>query len=157
MASGSRYAGGARRGFTLLELIVAIAIAALVLGVSAPAMQRYYQSSVYRGALSDVVGVLSSARYTAIHSGVDVDVLIDPQERTLQLGEKRTELSQSLSLEVLGAAELNREGVGVIRFYPDGGSSGGYVRVNHRDGQSGQVVVDWLLGKVSVCQQDCAP
>lgn len=147
--------GAQAGGFTLLELIMALAIAALVVGVSAPAMQRLYQSSQYRGAVNDVVAVLSSARHFAIRSGENSDVRINPDTRKLQHGDKTTLLPGNVELEVLGARELNRDGAGVIRFYPDGGSSGGYVQLTHKNGMSVQIAVDWLLGRVSLCKSDC--
>lgn len=147
---------GEQFGFTLLELLVAIAIAAIVVGVSAPAMQRLYTSSQYHGAVNDVVSVLTTARYSAIQGGVELDVLINPKTREITLADKVRELPDSLEVEVLGSRELNRDGAGVIRFYPDGGASGGYVKLSHDNGMSVEVQVDWLLGRVSLCKEDCA-
>ena len=145
----------AERGFTLLEMVVAVAIAALVLGVSAPAIQRLYTSTQYHGAVNDVVTLLSSARYSAIRKGGNIDVLINPKTRLLTLGEKVQELPGSMQLEVLGSRELNRDGAGVIRFYADGSSSGGVVSMENDAGRAVQVQVDWLLGRVSLCNEEC--
>ena len=147
--------GGRESGFTLLEMVVAITIAAIVLGVSAPAMQRLYKSSQYHGAVNDVVTLLSSARYSAIRSGGNKDVLINPRTREITLEKKVKVLPDGFQIEVLGSQELNRDGAGVIRFYPDGGSSGGYVNLTHENGMAVQVQVDWLLGRVSLCKDDC--
>ena len=157
MPSGCRSRKGARlqAGFTLLEILAAIAIAAIVLGVSVPAMQRLYESSQYRGAVGDVVGLLTSARYTAIRTGLAQDVLINPRTREITAGNENKTLPKSISLEVMGSTQLNRDGAGVIRFYPDGGASGGYVNLSHATGMSAQVQVDWLLGRVSTCKEDC--
>lgn len=145
-----------QRGFTLLELIAVLAIAALVMGVSAPAMQRLYQSAQYRAAVSDVVSELNAARIQAIKSGATSDVMIDPMARRISRDGEVRSLPAALDLTVLGSRELNRDGVGVIRFYADGASSGGYVTVAHANGMSAQVQVDWLLGRVSLCKQDCS-
>jgi general secretion pathway protein H len=142
-------------GFTLLELLVAISIVAIVLAVSAPAMQRLYKSSRYHGAVNDVVTLLTSARYSAIRKGKDMDVLINPEIREIRLGEKIQSLPEDLNIEVLGARELNRDGAGVIRFYADGSSSGGAVDVRNDNGFGVQIQVDWLLGRVSLCKEDC--
>ncbi len=147
---------GRESGFTLLEIMVAITIAAIVLGVSAPAMQRLYKSSQYHGAVNDVVTLLSSARYQAIRSGGNEDVLINPLTREITLGKNVKALPGNLQMEVLGSQELNRGGAGVIRFYPDGGSSGGYVNLTQDNGMAVQVQVDWLLGRVSLCKENCA-
>jgi general secretion pathway protein H len=147
---------GRECGFTLLEILVAMMIAVIVLGVSAPSMQRLYQSSQYHGAVNDVVTLLSSARYSAIRSGGNKDVLINPRTREITLEKKVKVLPDGFQIEVLGSQELNRDGAGVIRFYPDGGSSGGYVNLTYENGMAVQVQVDWLLGRVSLCKTDCA-
>ena len=146
---------GRVKGFTLLELVVAIAIVALVLGVSAPSMQRLYQSAQYHGAVNDVVTLLSSARYSAIRKGRNEDVLINPETRIIVVGKKEQPLPKNLQVEVLGARELNRGGAGVIRFYADGSSSGGYVKLQNDSGMGVQVEVDWLLGRVTLCHENC--
>lgn len=142
-------------GFTLFELIVAISLGAMVLGLSIPAFQNFYQSAQYRGAVSDVVSALNGARYKAIREGAFKDILINPKSHELVDGEQRSTLPEALQLEVLGSGELNRDGFGVIRFYPDGRSSGGAVKVSHPNGMEVQVEIDWLLGRVELCKQDC--
>ncbi len=142
-------------GFTLLELVVAIAVAAVVMGASAPAIQRLYQSSEYRAAVNDIVTMLTSARYQAIRGGLNTDVVINPSTRIVSLGEQEQQLPRQLHMEILGSRELNRDGSGIIRFYPDGGSSGGYINLGSGNAATVQVQVDWLLGRVSLCKVDC--
>ena len=153
------WGAGSRRnevgGFTLLELLVAITIAALVLGVSIPATMRMYGSMQYHGAVKDVVAILTSARYAAISEGDSQDVLVKPQSGELTLNDKVRKIPSSMTLEVVAARELNQEGVGVIRFYSDGSSSGGVVRLEHERGMKVEVQVDWLLGRVDLCKADC--
>ncbi len=142
-------------GFTLLEVLIALAVVVLVVGVSVPAMQRLYASSQYRGAIADVLGLLGSARHTAIRTGQAQDVLVDPRERRVAAGSVEKILPESITLEVLGSVELNRDGAGVIRFYPDGGASGGYVNLLGANGNAVQLQVDWLLGRVTTCTENC--
>lgn len=143
------------QGFTLLEMLAAITIAAIVMGLSVPAMQRLYQSSQFHAAVNDVVTLLSSARYQAIRRGGEADVVINPETREIALGEKIQLLPKNINMEVLGSRELNRDGAGIIRFYPDGGSSGGYVNLSFQNSKSVQVQVDWLLGRVTLCRENC--
>jgi general secretion pathway protein H len=144
-----------QHGFTLLELLVAITIAAVVMGLSAPVMQRLYQSSQNSAAINDVVTLLSSARYQAIRRGSLTDVVLNPETREISLGQNVQPLPKDIHMEVLGSRELNRDGAGVIRFYPDGGSSGGYVNLSFQNNRAVQVQVDWLLGRVTLCRADC--
>lgn len=142
-------------GFTLLEMLLAISIAVLILGVSAPATIRLYDSVRYQGAVREVMAMLVSGRYSAITDGEARDVIIDPQKKELKLNNIVKALPGSVELTVVSARELNREGAGVIRFYPDGSSSGGGVQLEDESGRRAQVQVDWLLGKVNLCETDC--
>lgn len=142
-------------GFTLLEMLLAISIAVLILGVSAPATMRLYESVRYQGAVREVMAMLVSGRYSAIKDGETRDVIIDPQTKELKLNNTVKELPGSVALTVVSARELNREGAGVIRFYPDGSSSGGGVQLEDESGRRARVQVDWLLGRVALCEADC--
>lgn len=137
------------RGFTLLEILAAITIVGLVLAVTVPASARFYQSMQYRAAVKDVVTLLSSARYQAVNDGRAQDVLIDPGSNTLRLNDTVKSLPSTLAISASSASELNSQGLAVIRFYPEGGSSGGEVNIDMPGGSGVRVIVDWLIGGIS--------
>ncbi len=154
--AGPRFPSREREGaFTLLEMLLAIAIAAMILGLSAPATMRMYESVRYQGAVREVMTMLVSGRYAAISGGEARDVTIDPVKKELKTDDAVRALPGSVELTVVSARELNRDGAGVIRFYPDGSSSGGSVELTDAAGRRAQVQVDWLLGKVKLCEADC--
>ena len=137
------------RGFTLLELLIALAIAGLVLAVSVPATARFYQSMQYRAAVRDVIGLLASARYKAIKSGVAQDVKINPETNEIMFSDTRKQLPEEFQVAVHSAREINQSQVGVVRFYPEGGSSGGGIDIETPTGSGVRITVDWLVGRVS--------
>jgi general secretion pathway protein H len=137
------------RGFTMLEMLVAITIVGLLLAVTVPASARFYESIQYRQAVRDVITALASARYRAINSGRAQDVTVDPRGNRLGSNGKVTNIPEGLQLAVHSASELNRDSLGVIRFYPEGGSSGGGIDLEREDGSGVRVLVDWLVGRVS--------
>ena len=137
------------RGFTMLELMVAISIAGLLLAVAVPASYRFYESMQYRQAVREVVTTLAAARYRAVNSGRAQDVAVDPFAHTLAFNGELTELPAGLQVAVQAAGELNRERAGVIRFYPEGGSSGGGIDLERGDGSGVRISVDWLMGRVT--------
>ena len=145
---GHRRTGG-NPGFTLVELMAAMAIVAMLLALAVPASVRFYDSIQYRQAVRDVVTLLSSARYAAVNTGRAQDVVINPATRELRFGGRRTRLPGDLGLVVHSARELNREREGVIRFYPEGGSSGGGVDIERPGSDGVRISVDWLVGRVS--------
>ena len=136
-------------GFTMLELIAAISIAAIVLAVSVPVTGRMYQSVQYSQAVRDVVTLLQTARYTAINKGRAQDVEINPKTNTLRLNDKQQQLPDGFKAFVHTAQELNKRDSGVIRFYPEGGSSGGGVDIESPTGVGVKIGVDWMIGRVT--------
>ena len=143
--------GSPRRaaGFTLVELVVATAIAGLLLAVAVPAGMRMYQSMQYRSAVGDVLSGLASARHRSIVRGAAQDLEIDPRANRMRLGDKVWQFPAGMELAVHSAGELNRDGLGVIRFYPAGGSSGGGVDIESPAGHRVKINVDWLTGHLS--------
>ena len=133
----------------MLELLAAITIVGMLLALSVPSMVRFYESMQYRQAIRDVVTVLSSARYRAVATGKSQDVSIAPQKREITFREKELKLPDSLSLAVHSAYEVNTSNLGVIRFYPEGGSSGGGVDLERADGSGVRIAIDWLAGQVT--------
>jgi general secretion pathway protein H len=138
-----------RAGFTLVELLAAITIVGLLLAVSVPASVRFFDSMQYRQAVREVVTLLASARYAAVNRGELQDVLISPRTNEVRLNDKLRQLPDSVRLTVHSAAEVNRDELGVIRFYPEGGSSGGSIDIERGAGDGVRISVDWLVGRVS--------
>jgi general secretion pathway protein H len=136
-------------GFTMLEMLVAISIVGLLLAVAVPASFRFYESIQYRQAVRDVITTLASARYQAINSGRAQDVAIDPVANIIRLNDQRKQLPDGFNIAVHTAREVNREREGVIRFYPEGGSSGGGIDLERPGGSGVRISVDWLMGRVS--------
>ena len=137
------------RGFTLLELLVVLGISGLLLAVVLPSSARMYSAMREREAFRDARALLSAARIRALNSGLAQDVFVRPSERRLWSAQEEQRLPAELSFVVHGAAELNRDNTGVIRFYPEGGASGGAVDILRANGSGVRISVDWLLGQVT--------
>jgi general secretion pathway protein H len=133
----------------MIELLAAITIMGMVLAVAVPASMRLYQSMQYRGAVMDAISLFASARYRAINTGVPQDVVISPRRRELRLNKTVQRLPTGLNVLVHSAGELSKGDSGVIRFYPEGGSSGGGVDIEMPQRSGVRIEVDWLVGRVS--------
>ena len=147
-----------RRGFTLLELMVALAIGALLVGLGAPAAVRMYATMEYRDAVRGLQSAAAAARLRALNSGAAVDLMLEPDAHRYAVQRAGTtfkrdeadEVGSDLALEVRSARQLTTEdGVAVIRFYADGSSSGGSITVARPGGSGVRLRVDWLLGRVT--------
>ncbi|MBA4501010.1 pilus assembly FimT family protein [Marinobacterium marinum] len=154
---------GRSSGFTLLELMVAFSIAALLVGVTTPAAIKMYDSMQYRDTVRGVVGAAQKARLMALSEGVSVDMVIDTHARSLQTVKVSRQLPRdeslpfgrvlvfpdTLGMEAVTASDLAREGRNIIRFYPGGGSSGGSISILRAENIGIRVRVDWLTGLAS--------
>lgn len=141
-----------RRGqhaFTLVEMMVAIAIVGLLLAVAVPGSIRMYESIQYRQAVRDVLTTLANARHQAVDQGRAKDVAFDPERRRINFDAETQQLPDGFRLTVTTASEVNRDNLGVIRFYPEGSSTGGDVDIASPTGRGVRISVDWLMGGVS--------
>jgi len=144
-------------GFTLLELAIVIAVVGMLLLVTGPSMNSLSQTLEYREAVRELVSANQNARRTARASGSAVDLIIDAsQNRFVVTGEPErlepdnfTSLSDVLKIEVVFAQEVSPgNGLAAIRFYPEGGASGGEVLIQRPSGGGVKLTVDWLIGDV---------
>ncbi|HRD32755.1 MAG TPA: GspH/FimT family protein [Rhodocyclaceae bacterium] len=142
----------ARRGngFTLIELVVALAIAALALAALPTGLSRLYENVEYRTTVRDLLSGLKAARAEAARSGMAVPFVVDVGERSFSVGERRAgTVPERLELSLIVAATEQAAERGSIRFYPDGSSTGGSIIVRRPTGVGVRLRVDWLLGRVS--------
>ncbi len=137
------------RGFTLVELMVAMAIVGLLLAVSVPGGLRFYESVQYRQAVRDVLTLLNGAREQSVNRGRAMDVVFDPSRLEVTFGQEKLVLPEDFVLGITSAQEVNRDRQGVIRFYPEGGSSGGDITIESPVGRGVMISVDWLVGTVT--------
>ena len=140
------------RGFTLLELMVAFAVAALALAVVPSAVERLFDGTQYRATVRDLMATLRSARHAAMSSGETTVFRIDLNAYRYGLGERLDgTLPEGLSVSLEVAADaLSAQGVGSIHFYPDGSSTGGSVLVTRGADAGVRLRVGWLLGRISL-------
>ena len=152
--TGIKRRGG---GFTLVEIVAAITVVGLILAVAVPQSIKFYESMQFRAAVRETVTLLNSARHAALAKGVSQDVLIAPHEGWVRFGDEVATFDREVELAVHSAKEVNRDSLGVIRFYPDGGASGGGVDIQRPNGDVIAIAVDWLVGRVMVGSDSDTP
>jgi prepilin-type N-terminal cleavage/methylation domain-containing protein len=74
-----------RAGFTLIEIMVVIAIMGILMAVGVPMIYKIWHKEPMRQAISNVVEVCSNARARAILQGREVAVVFHPLDRRLEI------------------------------------------------------------------------
>jgi len=146
----------ATAGFTLLEILVVLSIASLMLTLVPLAFSGSVDLVRSKGAARELVATLQYARSRAVARNriVDVDLDAGTGRYVVGAGGAVRDLPGGVRLilvEVDGSGDDSQHGR--IRFFPDGSSSGGQLRLE--DGvRRFHIAVHWLLGRVDVTQSD---
>lgn len=146
-------------GFTLLEMLVAFAVVGLLLALMPVAYQKLQASVSYHALVRGLVEQASAARLKAMASGEPAVLQLDMVQRRYGVPPKAAgEWPEGYDIEAIVAQQEVVDGrVVQIRFYPDGSSTGGSIRIQRPNGAGTRVRVDWLTGRVSQEPLDVAP
>lgn len=138
-------------GFSLLELLAVLAIMGAILVTVMPALLSTGGAELRTTARTLAAG-LRRARSQAIQQHRTQSLTVDVNRREFELSfEGRTrKLPDGIDLKLFTArSAIESEGRGAIRFFADGGSTGGRITVSNP--RSALLVdVDWLSGQVRI-------
>jgi general secretion pathway protein H len=142
-------------GFTLLELLVVLAIIGLVLAIVPPNLMKGTGAQALKADARLVVSGLQYARTRAISLNAPVAFVIDSQTGRLSIDGKQQigNLNASTELSALNGQRVWQTGSGAaIRFLPDGGSTGGEILLSHHKTRY-RLSVNWLTGAVTTSRE----
>ena len=148
-------------GFTLLELLVVLAIAGALAALVPPVVSAVVPGTKARVAALDLASTLRDARNLAITSSQTIDVEFDFERSTYTVaGAAVNDLPRGMTV-----AMLDFSGYGIedrhaaralidvekytLRFFADGSSNGLRARLGG-EARGYVVAVDWLLGRVTI-------
>lgn len=138
-----------RAGFTLVEILVVLALVAIGITATAIAVNQSLDSTRIKAAGHDLVAALRYTRGQAIVTREQQTLEVDVEARSYTAPERATvELPKGMEMRLLTAAEEQTgDSTGRIRFYPDGSSTGGRIKLK-RGGRAWDVEIAWLTGEV---------
>jgi general secretion pathway protein H len=114
-------------------------------------MSSSISSAEARAASRKLVASLRYTRARAILDKTEKVLLVDIENRSYRApGRKQIVLPDGVELTVTTArSELTSEDVAGIRFFPDGGSTGGHIELIINDREY-RINVAWLTGETSL-------
>ena len=135
------------RGFTLVELMVVMVIIALIMGLVGTSISRSVSATEARVAPRNLVASLRYTRARAIIDKKEQVFQVDTENRSYQApGREQVNLPEGVDVTVTTArSEMTSESIAGIRFFPDGGSTGGHIELTINDREY-RVNVAWLTG-----------
>lgn len=139
----------AQGGFSLVELIVVLALGGLLAAVLPSRLNALLESAAYRKTVHDSANALEHARTRAVLDGRRIYVSVDVNAGRLTSDDAvLVQLPSSVEMNVSGVASVGRAHP-VLFFDPDGSASGGRIVVAGKT-RSSAIDLDWLTGQIVI-------
>jgi len=165
-----------KRAFTLVELMVVLAVLGLIIGISIPSFRSFLKKAPLEQAISDVEGMCRQARSDAIINKRTIELVLNDSEDSLILrsaartvmgvdpetggeanlveqGEVLDRVELAADLQIIEPLEEDFVGLLELRFYPNGTAEPVDLRVT--DGNEAYILsLDPVTGHTTVVNEN---
>jgi len=144
------------KGFTLIEMLIVLAIAGIVMGTLVPSFGPAIARAQLYSASRDVASALRHTRGQAMIRGEDALFELNTVNHSYRVSgrPKLYRLPPGIELGLFTTStETLDEGTGRIRFFPDGSATGGRVSLITAK-QTRVVDINWLTGEITIGEED---
>ncbi len=137
-------------GFTLLEILVVMVMIVVIMGFFSSNMMRSLDKAKIRAASKDLVSAMRYTRGQAVVKHEQKSITFNVKEKTYKAPRKKTvKIPQEMEMYVYTAeSDIANDSTGSIRFFSDGSSTGGWVKLVHGN-KIWKINVNWLTGEIS--------
>jgi general secretion pathway protein H len=145
------FAGGSS-GFTLIEVVAALAIIGLIAALALPLFPRGTTRAGVEAYAMQIAAGLKGERVTAIRRGQTIATALDADSKSIRFGANGAvlRLPADVGFEALLAQRCAGRADGrIIAFYPAGGACGAAIALS-RPGLRLEIRVNWLTGGVEI-------
>lgn len=151
-ATPRSFRGSEQRGLSLLELLIVLMLMAIVAAMTVPLLGNGVSNTQLRSAAREVAAGMRLARSEAVSKRRDAVLTLDLGEHWFQVDRdpRKHALPRDVEMKLYTAQrDLVSESVGAVRFFPDGGSTGGRVTLAAGE-RKFDIDIDWLTGRVEI-------
>ncbi len=161
MRAPSKVEGSCKPAFTLIELILVLALLAVVTSLAAPSLSRFFRGRALNSEARQLLSLTHAGRSRAVADGFPMLLWIDSNQRAYGLQEEGTTQNSStqdadpkaeefafgdnVEIEAVNASDMsiNGQSLPVIRFLPDGTTDENSPATLRLTGQNGETL--WLV------------
>ena len=165
-----------KRAFTLVELMVVLAVLGLIIGISIPSFRSFFKKAPLEQAISDVEGMCRQARSDAIINKRTMELVLNDSEESVVLrsaartvmgvdpetggeanlveqGEVLDRVELAADLQIIEPLDEDFVGLLELRFYPNGTAEPVDLRVT--DGNEAYILsLDPVTGHTTVVNEN---
>ena len=144
---------GASDGFSLLEMLVVLAVFSMAAGAAYTGMNWRIPRETLSTLSQKIAHIAAAASLRAISKGETASVEVNIASRVISSGQAGSDIivPELFKIAVLtGAGLIEQAQAGAIEFYGDGTSSGGEIELEAGDGSASTVRIFWLTGAVTI-------
>ena len=140
-----------QRGFTLIEILVVMVLIGLMVSMVGLSLGKSVSRAEVRNASRDVLSALRYTRTQAIVTHKEQVLMVDLENRTISApGQKPLQLPEGIELGMtIALREQQSETLAGIRFFPDGGSTGGKLFFSIGEHEY-EIHIQWLTGEAQL-------
>lgn len=137
----------ATAGFTLVEMLVVLAIMAVVAAIATPGLVSHYRTRSLETVAGEITMRLRLSRTSAIATARPKQVVVDLGSRLIRFGERdNVALPDDVKITVItGRETVVADRQTVLTFLPDGSASGMDIALEQK-GRTARIAVNWLTG-----------
>lgn len=134
------------RGFTLIEIMMVVAIIGLTLTMGIPSFVRVLKKEGMRKAESDLLEACQDARRTAIMNNQTAELVIHPIDGSFEVAGafERTALPNDIIIDIIGVnfIQLEKADEARVHFFPNGTSDEFTILIHSTDGAYRKIYLD---------------
>ncbi len=140
-------------GFSLLEILVVMTFIAVIAGFVSSSMTKNLKKTKLRSVSKNLVSALRYTRGQAVIKHEEKTITFNVKEKNYKAPRKKTVvIPDEIDINVYTAdSEVADEDTGSIRFFSDGSSTGGWVKLIYGN-KIWKINVNWLTGEISMVE-----